>query len=687
MNLALPSGPLTQAIGWALLHLVWQGAVVAAMLAVLLRAIPRRNASLRYGLSCAALLAVVALGIVGAVRSYHRADAPGEPATVTAPAANTLLVTTIQTSPAPAPRADRLRAWSRAAGEALPAVVAIWLAGVALFSLRLVVDGVRARRLVTRHAIRAREQWQALTRRLAIDLGVRQAVRVFESALVEVPSVIGLMRPALLLPASTLSGLSVAQIEMILAHELAHVRRHDFLVNLLQAVVETLLFYHPAVWWISRQVRIERENCCDDLAIALCGDPVQYARALLRLEELRAPAPRLALAANGGSLFARVHRLVAATPGSHDAFVRGAGALVILSCVLLVAAAPSFSRTDDGASRTPVVARVAAEALATRESGPIASVEPDAVGADAEAPAAADGTPAAADGDGSWDDAAADADAPDPAVDEPAELRRLNGIRDLDDLIALRALDVTPEYIRAMRRLFPQATLKQIAGMKAVGATAELVRDMRAVGIEVRTADQASGLAALGVTGDFVRAMRDAGIAVRSADQASGLRAVGVSPEFVREMRAIGLAVDDADQATGLRALGVSPEFVRSLRDAGLTVDSAEEAQGLRAVGVSADFVRALRDAGLAVDSAEEFQGLAAVGVTPDYVRQMRAAGVPISDADDVQSLRALGITPEFVRSLARAGYRNLSVETLTKLGAGGLTGDFVREMSKYRSR
>ena len=120
------------------------------------------------------------------------------------------------------------------------------------------------------------------------------------------------MKPVVLLPASALAGLTPQQLEAILAHELAHIRRHDYLVNLLQTLVETLLFYHPAVWWLSRRIRIERENCCDDLAVSLCGDPCTYARALADLEALRGPARSLAMAANGGSLLQRVRRLLGA---------------------------------------------------------------------------------------------------------------------------------------------------------------------------------------------------------------------------------------------------------------------------------------------------------------------------------------------------------------------------------------
>ena len=126
------------------------------------------------------------------------------------------------------------------------------------------------------------------------------------------PTVIGWLKPVVLLPASALAGLAPNQIEAILAHELAHIRRHDYLVNLCRRVVETLLFYHPAVWWLSRRIRAERENCCDDLAVSLCGDPVAYAAALAELEGLRSTTGDLVLAATGGSLLQRVRRLLGA---------------------------------------------------------------------------------------------------------------------------------------------------------------------------------------------------------------------------------------------------------------------------------------------------------------------------------------------------------------------------------------
>jgi beta-lactamase regulating signal transducer with metallopeptidase domain len=141
---------------------------------------------------------------------------------------------------------------------------------------------------------------------------VSRPVRLLESVNIEVPTVVGLWRPLILVPTSTLAGLSVSQLEAVLAHELAHIRRHDYLVNLLQALVETALFYHPAVWWLSSRIREEREHCADDVAVESCGDALLYSRALATLEQLRARIPVPAVAANGGALLQRIQRLLAA---------------------------------------------------------------------------------------------------------------------------------------------------------------------------------------------------------------------------------------------------------------------------------------------------------------------------------------------------------------------------------------
>ncbi|WP_339735239.1 M56 family metallopeptidase [uncultured Gimesia sp.] len=157
----------------------------------------------------------------------------------------------------------------------LPLATIVWLMGTALFALRPLWGWLHVRRLKRHGLSPLANQLRDLGTSLAIRLGVKQSVQFFQSSLVEVPTVVGCLSPIILLPASVVTGLTVQEIELILAHELAHVRRHDYLINLAQTVIESLLFYHPGMWWISNQIRQERENCCDDIAVTL-GKTVPY---------------------------------------------------------------------------------------------------------------------------------------------------------------------------------------------------------------------------------------------------------------------------------------------------------------------------------------------------------------------------------------------------------------------------
>ncbi len=205
-----------------------------------------------------------------------------------------------------------------ARGRWLPWCATLWAVGVAVLSLRLLAGWTQVQQLRRRGTPPADGHWQARLEMLARRVGVRRTVRLLESALTEVPAVVGWLRPVVLVPVGVLTGLSAEQVEMILTHELAHIWRQDYLVNLGLTLFETFGFYHPAVWWIARCVRAEREHACDDLAVSACGgDRFGYVRALATLEEMRGPAGQFALAASGGGrglLLARVRRLLGVTP-------------------------------------------------------------------------------------------------------------------------------------------------------------------------------------------------------------------------------------------------------------------------------------------------------------------------------------------------------------------------------------
>jgi beta-lactamase regulating signal transducer with metallopeptidase domain len=295
--------PLAADLGWTLLHFVWQGALISILFAVV-RGLSAASTSARarYALACMTLATmasapILTYGFLAGSNTWQSASAqvPAIPLTLAA-------------------SGGRLAApwyllWLSELQRALPWLVVAWFAGAVVLLIRLAGGSFVAARLRSNANRPTPHHLQDALNRIAVQLGVAYPVRLLVSSLVEAPAVVGWLRPVILMPVGALTGLAPEYIEALLAHELAHIRRHDYLVNVLQSVVEAVLFYHPAIWWVSNQIRKERELCCDDLAVAASGDALTYVRALADLESCRPTHVRAAVAANGGSLLDRIRRL------------------------------------------------------------------------------------------------------------------------------------------------------------------------------------------------------------------------------------------------------------------------------------------------------------------------------------------------------------------------------------------
>ncbi len=333
---------LMDALGWTLLHFLWQGAVLAAGVALALWALEGRDSRLRYAAACAGLLLVLGAPPVTFLRIRAQAQVLQQGAsggTTTCPVAATAHLPTL------APGRDRPGHVDRV----LPWLVILWASGSLAMALRLTggwlwLQWVR-RRPDTQPAP---DEEQLLLLRLCQKMKVGSNLRLLLCCSVPGPTVMGWLRPVILMPPAMLTGLSPQQLELILVHELAHVLRHDYLVNLLQSIAEVLLFFHPAVWWISKQIRQEREQASDDLAVRFQGDALDYAQALTALEALASrihpshSAPRLALGAQGGDFMSRIHRIISPTAPTQLAPRAGLVVLLVLGCAF---ALPARTRT------------------------------------------------------------------------------------------------------------------------------------------------------------------------------------------------------------------------------------------------------------------------------------------------------------------------------------------------------
>jgi GWxTD domain-containing protein len=316
--------PLAQALGWTLLHSLWEGALIALALAGVLAA--TRSARARYGAACLALGAMVgALGLTLARVLPEAAHGAYYPATA---------LPSVWAGPA---EGGAALSWFQGLARWVPWLAPFWVAGAWIFVLRQLAGWMALGRLRRRGVCWAPEPWQDALLRLRAQLRLSRPVQLLESCLAEVPMVVGHLRPVILVPLGLLTGFPAPQVEAILLHELAHIRRHDYLVNLLERTAESLLFYHPAAWWMARVIRAERENCCDDVVVHSTGSVREYATALAALEQFRCRGPQPAAAATGGNLMKRIRRLLE-PQGAAGVWSPLAAALILLATAALAAA-------------------------------------------------------------------------------------------------------------------------------------------------------------------------------------------------------------------------------------------------------------------------------------------------------------------------------------------------------------
>ncbi len=341
------------ALGWTLIHSLWQCLGLAALAAILM-AFSRRP-STRYLVAAAALVAMLMVPVA----TFLVLMKPATPIHALLPARpSPQIFAELAAVNPPVATPTTLGATSTAMNNGaaialspehfdpsqfissdflspniLPWLVGAWLCGVALFSLRFAGGLLLLEHNRRRQSSVPGPRILALCHELQRQLGLNRAIRYLECGWLQAPGVIGWIRPIVLLPVSALTGLSEAQLRAVIAHELAHIRRHDIFVNLLQILVETLLFYHPAIWWLNRRIRAERELCCDEIAVSLTGNRLEYAKALTLMEGWE-QAPVLAMAANRGPLSQRIFHILGKKP-----FGAGQRILGLTGSVLFLAAA------------------------------------------------------------------------------------------------------------------------------------------------------------------------------------------------------------------------------------------------------------------------------------------------------------------------------------------------------------
>ncbi len=331
------------ALGWTLLHSIWQSMLIVLVVAICLRLIPAGRSQLRYAVACGGLLLIAISSLVTFVYLENPV-----PLSLQSPAiATSQNVVQVAFNPSSTAPIGIFSAIASTMGPFMPAIVGIWAVGFLFFSVRL-FNALLYTSRIRSSSVPLTNEWTTFLQNSAAQLGIRRQIGLAESSSIVAPVVIGYLKPVILIPLGMISGLTTEQLETIFLHELAHIRRHDYLINLIQSALEAIFFFSPFVWILSGMIRKERECCCDDLVIRQHGGDRVYAHALVRLAEARlSPAGfALSLAADNNQLLYRIKRIME-RPGKTNPKSR-----FVLPAILLLGALLCISWLGTG--ETPV---------------------------------------------------------------------------------------------------------------------------------------------------------------------------------------------------------------------------------------------------------------------------------------------------------------------------------------------
>jgi beta-lactamase regulating signal transducer with metallopeptidase domain len=341
METFIPSN-LAEALGWTILHSLWQASIIGAVLMLTLQVVKSTNAIQRYWVSLSALFAVLLIAIITFFTLYQH-----ENQVLALIESDKVALLDFHLIPLQSEKTwhDYFDMLMSLASAYSPQISLLWVLGVLFLSIRFIISLLYIHQLKTYKVKSASIEWEARLRAIVGKIKINRQIKLVESALVAVPTVVGWLKPMILFPLGMFASLPPHEIESILAHELAHIRRNDFIINILQSIVEILFFYHPAVWFISKHIEHERENCCDDIAVAAVGDSLTYIKALTNLATMKTThlSPALAVTGKNGSLLQRISRIAQNTnlvnhwAKKHTISPKlTAATIVILSLLLLV---------------------------------------------------------------------------------------------------------------------------------------------------------------------------------------------------------------------------------------------------------------------------------------------------------------------------------------------------------------
>ena len=582
---------IAQAIAWTLIHFCWQAAAILGVYLLVSMAVNRRSSQTRYVLALSTLLIMMASACVTFAWEYRAATSISVPV---APAA--FIAAEFPRITAPGMAATQSAA---TAGISLPSLLpwidGFWILGVIILSIRSLGGWWLIHRLRESATTPASDSIRVAFERVSAALGIRRSVLLRISDAIASPMTIGALRAVVFLPVSAVTSIGPDELEVVFAHELAHICRADFFWNLMQTLAETLFFFHPGVWWISARIRHERELCCDDLALQVCPNPVVYARALYRLEEQRSREWRLAMALDGHqspqTLRMRIARILDEPIGRRGfrplrpmSLASGCAAIALLLLLVpqLLAGLGAAPKPPLRPATAPSPSCVQCPAVHSNAHATVALAAPHPL---AEAPTA-EPVPAQSGGQTAQSKPSPSAHSGGDYIDR---MKAAGYDVDLDKLIAMKIQDVTPEYAQAMANVgFGKPSADELIACKVQGVTPEYIAQIKQQGLEVNSLHDAISYHIFGVTPDFAAGMKAAGFPSLTSKQLLAMRVQGVTPEYAKEIRQ-RFPNATADDVVKTRIFNIDAAFIAAAEKHGLTNLSLEKLVKLRISGLLDD--------------------------------------------------------------------------------------------------
>ena len=733
------SAATDRALGWMVVHSIWQATAIALLSGVLLVVLRQQTAHLRYRVAGIAMMTVLFMALVTFYYYYNDHSTDGSVSAMVVAnsgeiASRASFQGTIRTEIPSNPIAGSVTGGTEPVSietfrgyfdEHLPLIAAIWILGMAAFLLRLLGGLSYVYYLRGRMNFPVDPYWTEIMERMVEKTGLRKSIPVLESALTRSPLTIGHLKPLILFPIGIINRLSESEVEAILAHELAHILRRDYLFNILQSIVEALFYYHPAVWWLSNQLRNERESACDEKAIELCGDKINYAKALVTMQEMAfyPMTPALAFAGQRQSQFLkRMQRLFQQPHTQFNIMEKWIATSLVICSILALTFGQQLQDNTPAPTTRPQLSLTSAdesfrsgiwEAEISKDSLCISfSARSGKHGnwmhSECFPQSAFSGMPLAIgevrftltrpaglmtftgkmeDANGAYGRFSFAA-----SEDFRANLKK-EGIAEVDDELMAHCFlgNLSMDYVPMMRRygydnltkddlqelaifrLNEPAVKEYQALLAELGESKPTLRDL--IEYSIHDIDRA-----------YVRSLKSAGYTKLSAEKIKEFKIHGVTAEYIRDMtRKNDNTPPSPDELLESKIHGLEKIDLAKLEKAGYKNLSHEDVLSLAIHGIDEDYIKEVSALGLGKLDVEELVSTKIHGITPAFVQSYKAMNLGEVNTENLIQIKIHDITPEFVQSFKTMNLGEVNTENLIQVKIHSITPEFVQSFKAMK--